>query len=76
MTLTAEIVSTVEMHADYDLPEEGFNENEFVEWIMEGVGYDMVREGNDRDKVLDAAREAFDLVTPRFRTAAEAQQLR
>jgi len=65
--LTQEIVRTVEQHADYDIPDGGFSEEDFVEWIMDGIGGDMKREGHSTDEVRAAAREAYALVTPRFR---------
>jgi hypothetical protein len=69
--LVNQIVSTIEQHADYDIPDEGFERDEFVIWIMNGVGEDLVRDGNDPDEVEAAAREAYDLVSDRFRLKDE-----
>jgi len=67
VNLTQEIVDTVEQHADYDIPEGGFTKDDFVDWIMAGIGEDMEMEGHTTDDIRAAAREAYDLVTPRFR---------
>jgi hypothetical protein len=66
LSLCREMVECLELHPDYDI-EDGFTENEFVDWVMEGIGDDMVREGHSRDIVAFAAREAFTRVSPRFR---------
>jgi hypothetical protein len=66
--LTTEIVECLENHADYDLPEDGFTLPEFVDWVMEGIGDDMVRcDGHNRADVIAAAKQAYNLMSPRFR---------
>jgi hypothetical protein len=65
MSLVQEIVQCLELHADYDLGD-GFTREEFVEWVMDGIGDDMVREGNRRSDVRAAANDAYDLMSSRF----------